>query len=54
MISAGVLREVPPLPPAMYSPVSFQMGFHASLSAPQTTVVTPLECQSYPNTQPNA
>ena len=26
----------------------------SSLSAPQTVVVTPLECQSKPNTQPNA
>ncbi len=53
-ISDGVLREVPPLPPATNSPRSFSSPFRPSLSAPQTVVVTPLLCQSKPSTQPRA
>ena len=30
------------------------MSFRPSFTAPHTVVVTPLECQSKPSTQPNA
>jgi hypothetical protein len=54
VISAGVFLDVPPLPPATYRPKSAARSRTASLSAPHTVVVTPLECQSKPSTQPNA
>src|SRR3954470_14589421 len=53
-ISAGVLRDVAPLPPWEYTPSSCSMPRRPSFSAPVTVVVTPLECQSNPRTQPNA
>src|SRR5690349_17450814 len=52
--SLGVSRELFPLPPATKSPRSAARGARPSLSAPHTVVVTPLECQSKPRTQPNA
>jgi hypothetical protein len=53
-ISVGVLREAAPLPPVTTKPKSPSTPLTASLIAPQVVVVTPLECQSKPKTQPNA
>src|ERR1051325_2255327 len=53
-ISPGVLRLVAPLPPATKSPTSASRPRSPSFNAPQTVVVTPLECQSKPSKQPNA
>src|SRR2546430_12659892 len=52
--SRGVRRDALPLPPATYNPRSRARGASPSLSAPQTVVVTPLECQSNPSTHPKA
>jgi hypothetical protein len=54
VISAGVLREVAPLPPATWMPSSPSVPRSPSFSAPHTVVVRPLECQSKPSTQPKA
>ncbi len=48
VISAGVFRDVAPLPPCAKTPSSCSSPFSPSLSAPVTVVVTPLECQSNP------
>src|SRR4051812_2370868 len=53
-ISAGALRDVAPLPPATKKPKSDSAPRMPSFRAPQTVVVTPLECQSKPSTHPNA
>jgi hypothetical protein len=53
-VSPGALRDVRPFPPAANSPSSRSTSFSPSFTAPQTVVVTPLECQSNPSTQPNA
>src|SRR4051794_35526247 len=53
-MSSGVRRLVAPLPPHTARPRSPPYLRAASLSAPHTVVVTPLECQSKPSTQPNA
>jgi hypothetical protein len=53
-ISAGVSRDVRPLPPATQRPRLRSCPRTASFSAPQVVVVTPDECQSKPSTQPSA
>ena len=53
-ISEGVFLDVLPLPPATNSPRSFSRPLTPSFRAPHNVVVTPLECQSKPRTQPKA
>src|SRR5581483_11259816 len=53
-ICAGLFLEAAPLPPAAKRPHSRLVSRSDSLTAPQTVVVTPLECQSKPSTHPNA